>query len=165
MSDYAKKSGLSLLQMVLGGAGIVGGIWMIIAPFALKYSEATVFDAKAKKAVPVDLTAVTVSDIVVGVGLIALVGFVLLTASNVTMAKFRFYATVAVMVLGVYLIAVPYIFDLLKVASYMSLDKPNTNDQLIGILTVVLGGFALQLSSPASESTTTTTSQVATPTV
>ena len=162
MSDYVKKSGISLMQMVLGGAGIVGGIWMIIAPFALKYNEATVLDAKTKKPVPVDLTAVTVSDIVVGVGLIALVAFVLFTANYATLAKLRFYATIAVMVLGVYLIAVPYIFDLLKVASYMSLDKPNTNDQLIGILTVVLGGFALQLGFLPNESGRATTSEVAT---
>jgi uncharacterized membrane protein YbhN (UPF0104 family) len=163
MLNYDNKAGSGLLLKVLGGAGVVGGIWMIIAPFALNYSGATVFDAKAKKAVPVDLTAVTVSDIVVGVALIALVGFALLTANNAALARFRFYATIAAMVVGVYLIAAPYIFDVLKVASYMSLDKPNTNDQLIGIVTVVLSGFALQLSSPTSEPATTTTVEAATP--
>jgi hypothetical protein len=144
MTDYAKRLGLSLWQLVLGSLGIGGGIWMIMAPFILNYGGATILDAKTKKPVAVDLAAVTISDIVCGVLLIALVGFALLSARNVALAKFRFYAGIAVIGVGVYLIAAPYLFDLLKVAEYMGLDKPNTNDQLVGILTIVLGGFALQ---------------------
>src|SRR4029078_4119529 len=126
MLDYNKTS-FGTLPKVLGGLGIVAGIWMILAPFVLNYSGATVLDAKTKKPVPVDLTAVTVSDIVVGVVLLALVGFALFTANNATFAKLRLYANIGVIVAGAYLIAAPYIFDLLKVASYMGLDKPNTN--------------------------------------
>jgi hypothetical protein len=156
MKAYDKATGLSPLKIALGTAGIIGGIWMILAPFVLNYGGTTVFDAKTKKQVPVDLSAVTVSDIVAGVLLIALVGFALLTANNAAMAKARFYATLAVVAVGVYLVAAPYIFDLFKVAEYMGLDKPNTNDQLIGMLTIVLGGFAGQLefgSSTEPEST------------
>jgi hypothetical protein len=32
----------------------------------------------------------------------------------------------------------------LKVAEYLGLDKPNTNDQLMGILSVIAGGYAYQ---------------------
>jgi hypothetical protein len=161
MSDY-KKTGFGPVQMVLGGLGIVGGLWMILAPFVLNYGGATIIDAKTKKPVPVDLTAVTVSDIIVGVVLIALVGFALYTASNAALAKYGFYATIGVILVGVYLIAAPYIFDVLKVASYMGLDKPNTNDQLIGILSVVLGGYALQTTYLPNESGRATTSEVPT---
>jgi hypothetical protein len=144
MKAYDKKVGLSTLKVTLGGLGIVGGIWMLVAPFVLNYAGATTLDAKTKKLVPVDLTAVTVSDIVAGVLIVGLVAFALSTANNTAMAKLRLYAGIATVVVGVYLVAVPYIFDLLDVANYMSLDKPNTNDQLIGILTIVLAGFAVQ---------------------
>jgi hypothetical protein len=144
MTGYVKRMSLSPWQLILGGLGMVGGIWMILAPFILNYAGTTLLDAKTKKLVSVDLTAVTLSDIICGMLLVGLVGFTLLTANQLAMAKLRFYASVAVILVGVYLIAAPYIFDLLKVAEYMGLDKPNTNDQLVGILTIVLGGFAFQ---------------------
>ena len=144
MKAYEKSTGLTTLKMVFGGLGIVGGVWMILAPFVLNYGGATKFDATAKKQVPVDLSAVTASDIIAGVLLIALVGFALLTANNEAMAKFRFYAGMAVVAVGVYLLAAPYIFGLLDAASYMTLDVPNTNDQLLGILSIVIGGYATQ---------------------
>lgn len=144
MTDYAKRLGFNFWQLILGGLGLVGGIWLILAPFILNYGDVTILDAKTKKPVAVDLTAVTLSDIICGVLLIALVGFALVSVKNVALAKIRFYVGIAVILVGVYLIAAPYLFDLLKVAEYMGLDKPNTNDQLVGILTIVLGGFALQ---------------------
>ncbi len=152
MTDYAKRLGLSSWQLMLGGLGIIGGIWMILAPFILNYGGATILDAKTKKPVPADLTAVTISDIICGLLLIGLLGFILMTAKNAELARIRFYASIAVIAVGVYLIAAPYIFDLLKVAEYMGLDKPNTNDQLVGILTIVLGGFALQTTFLPNES-------------
>lgn len=156
MKAYETKStGFSPLQLALGGLGIIGGIWMVIAPFALNYGGATTLDAKTKKPVPVDLSAVTTNSIICGVLLVALVGFALLTANNTAMYRLRQIATVAVIVVGIYLMAAPYIFDLLKVAEYMALDKPNTNDQLIGILTVVLAGFSYQYAFLPTPSETT----------
>lgn len=146
MTGYTKRLGLSSWQLLLGGLGIVGGIWLILAPFVLNYRGATLLDAKTKKSSPLDLSAVTISDLTCGVLLVALVGFALVTANNPALAKIRFYVSLAVIAIGVYLIAAPYIFDLLKVAAYMGLDKPNTNDQLVGMLSVVLAGFALQTS-------------------
>lgn len=144
MTSFQQSRGLSPLQTAFGGLGIIGGIWLILAPFVLNYSGAMGLDAKTKKLVPVDISAVTVSDIICGILLIGLVGFALLTANNPAMARIRLYASVVVIAVGVYLIAAPYVFDLLKLAEYLALDKPNTNDQLIGILTVVIAGFALQ---------------------
>jgi|GEM_PF-1293392 len=152
MTGYEKRLNLSPWQLTLGGLGIVGGIWLILAPFVLNYGGTTIIDAKTKKPVAVDLSAVTTSDIICGVLLVALVGFALLTANNVAMAKLRFYAGTTVILVGVYLLAAPYLFDLLKVAEYMGLDKPNTNDQLVGILTIVLGGFAFQSTFLSNES-------------
>jgi len=161
MKAYEKSTGLSPLKMALGGLGIVGGVWMILAPFVLNYGGTTVLDAKTKKQVPVDLSAVTTSDIIVGVLLIALVGFALLTANNAAIAKIRFYVSIAVVVVGVYLVAAPYLFDLLKVAEYMALDKPNTNDQLIGLLTIVIGGYAAQQEFFPTEAETSEVNPVA----
>jgi ABC-type maltose transport system permease subunit len=141
------KSGFASLsdtQKIFGVLGIIGGIWLILAPFILNYGGATVFNATSKTNVPVDLSAVTVSDIICGVLLLALVGFSVLTAGNPATERLRFYANVAVVIVGVYLLAAPYTFNLLDVANYLALDKPNTNDQLIGIITILLGGFALQ---------------------
>lgn len=149
MTDYAKRFGLSWWQLILGGLGIVGGIWLILAPFILNYGGATILDARTKKLVPVDLAAVTISDITCGVLLIGL----LVIANQVKNTKVRINISIEIILIGVYLIAAPYIFDLLKVASYMGLDKPNTNDQLIGIVIVVLGGFALQTNFPLSTET------------
>jgi hypothetical protein len=151
MSGYDKGPRLSPWQLVLGGSGIVGGIWLILAPLILNYGGTTVLVATTKKPVPVNLAAVTTSDIICGVLLVALVAFTLWSANKMAMARFRFYASTAVILVGVYLIAAPYLFDLLKVAQYMSLDKPNTNDQLVGILTVVLGGFAFQTTFLSNE--------------
>jgi len=144
MKEYETSEGLSTSRLVYGGLGILGGIWLLVAPFLLGYSNITVLDAATKKQVPADLSAVTISDIILGVILLALTGFCLATASNPAMAKMRQYANIAVIVAGVYLVAAPYLFDLFKAASYLALDKPNTNDQLIGLLTIIIAGFAYQ---------------------
>jgi len=163
MKEYTQTNGLSTSRLVYGGLGILGGIWLLIAPFALGYNNITTLNAATKKQVPVDLGAVTASDIIVGVILIVLTGFALAAASNPALAKLRMYANVAVIVAGVYLIAAPYLFDLLKVASYMSLDKPNTNDQLMGLLTVVVAGFAFQKEFRTHEADNGTVSQIQIP--
>lgn len=144
MKEYTETAGLSTSRLVYGGLGILGGIWLLISPFALGYNNITVIDAATKKPVAADLGAVTASEIILGVIILALTGFALATATNPAMAKLRQYANIAVIVAGVYLLAAPYLFDLLKVASYLALDKPNTNDQLMGILTIVIAGFAYQ---------------------
>jgi len=144
MKEYEQTTGLSTSRLAYGGLGIIGGIWLLVAPFVLGYNNITVLDAATKKQVPADLGAVMTSDIILGVILIALTGFALATASNPALAKLRQYANIAVIVAGVYLLAAPYLFELLKVASYLSLDKPNTNDQLIGLLTIIIAGFAYQ---------------------
>lgn len=160
MKQYTQTNGLSTSRLVYGGLGILGGIWLVIAPFALGYNNITTLNAATKKQVPVDLGAVTASDIIVGVIIIALTGFALATASNPAMAKLRMYANLAVIAAGVYLIAAPYLFDLLKVASYLSLDKPNTNDQLMGMLTIIVAGFAFQKEFRSNEAENGTVSQL-----
>jgi len=99
------KTDFGPVQKVLGGLGLVGGVWMIVAPFALNYGGATILDAKTKKTVPVDLTAVTVSDIIVGVVLLGLVGFALVSANKLELQKYRLYANIGVIAAGVYLVA------------------------------------------------------------
>jgi drug/metabolite transporter (DMT)-like permease len=162
MKANEQTAGLSTTRLVFGGLGIIGGIWMILAPFALGYNNMTVLDAKTKKLVPVDLGAVTTSDIIVGLLLLGLVGFALATASNPAMAKLRMYANLAVIGVGIYLLAAPYLFDLLKVASYLSLDEPNTNDQLIGLLTIIIAGFTFQKEFLLPETETENVSQLTT---
>ncbi|MDB5080266.1 MAG: hypothetical protein JWP00_2190 [Chloroflexi bacterium] len=162
MKEYENKSGLSTSRLVYGASGIIGGIWMLIAPFALGYNNITALDPKTKTRVPVDLGAVTTSDIIVGVLLIVLTGFALATASNPALLKLRKYANITVILTGVYLLAAPYLFDLLQVASYLSLDKPNTNDQLIGMLTILIAGFAYQKEFLKEEDGSGTENRVAT---
>ena len=144
MKEYVKRSGLSVMQIIMGVFGIVGGVWMILSSFVLNYSGITILDATSKKQVPVDLGAVTASDMVAGVILIILGVAALLITRSPLIHRIQQIATVGMIVVGLYLMAAPYLYDLLKVASYMGLDKPNTNDQLVGILAVLVGGFTLQ---------------------
>ncbi len=162
MKANVQETGLSTTRLVYGGLGVIGGIWLILAPFVLGYNTTTVLDAKTKQQVPVDLGAVTANSIIVGVILLALVGFCLATISNPAMAKLRMYANIAVIGVGIYLLAAPYLFDLLKVASYLSLDKPNTNDQLIGLVTIIIAGFTFQKEFLPKETETDNVSQVTT---
>jgi hypothetical protein len=162
MKANVQATGLSTNKLIYGGLGIIGGIWLILAPFVLGYNNMTVLDAKTKLQVPVDLGAVSANSIIIGIILLALVGFGLATASNPAMTKLRMYANVGVIVAGAYLIAAPYLFDLLKVASYLSLDKPNTNDQLIGLLTIIIAGFTFQKEFLPKETETDNVPQVAT---
>jgi hypothetical protein len=144
MKAYEESTSLSLSQKVLGAFGIVGGIWMIAAPFVLNYGGITVLDAATKKQVSADLGAVTANDIVIGV-LLILVGIAaLLVTNSKTIYQLQKVAVIGAIVIGIYLMAAPYLFDLLKVAEYLGLDKPNTNDQLVGILSVIAGGYAYQ---------------------
>jgi hypothetical protein len=152
MKEYVKRTSLSLSQLVLAVLGLVAGIWMLVAPSVLNYGGITVLNAATKKQVPVDLSAVTVSNITVGIVLIVLGLAALLITSNKLIYQLQRVANLGMIVAGIYLMAVPYLFDLLKVASYMSLDKPNTNDQLIGILAVVVAGFLFQRQYLVSES-------------
>ena len=117
---------------------------MILAPFALNYNSITVLDAASKKQVPADLEAVFASDIMAGVFLIGLGLAALLLTNSQLIYRLQMVATAGITVVGLYLMAAPYLFDLMKVASYMGLDKPNTNDQLVGILAVIVSGFAFQ---------------------
>jgi hypothetical protein len=161
MKEYVKKTSLSLSQIVLAVLGLIAGIWMLIAPSVLNYGGITVLNAATKKQVPVDLSAVTVSNITVGIVLIVLGLAALLITSNKLIYQLQRVANLGMIVAGIYLMAVPYLFDLLKVASYMSLDKPNTNDQLIGILAVVVAGFVFQRQFLASENTASSTQKEA----
>ncbi len=144
MKEYTKRSGLSLTQIILGVFGIVGGAWMILAPFVLNYNAITVLNAATKKRVPADLGAVFTSDTTVGVALIALGLATLLVTNSKLVYRIQMIANVGIIAAGLYLMVAPYLFDLMKVASYMGLDVPNTNDQLAGILAVVVGGFFFQ---------------------
>jgi hypothetical protein len=161
MKEYVKRTSLSLSQLVLAVLGLIAGIWMLVAPSVLNYGGITVLNAATKKQVPVDLSAVTVSNITVGIVLIVLGLAALLITSNKLIYQLQRVANLGMIVAGIYLMAVPYLFDLLKVASYMSLDKPNTNDQLIGILAVVVAGFVFQRQFLASENTASSTQKEA----
>ena len=152
MISYVKRSGLSPWHLILSGLGIVGGIWLILAPFVLNYANATSFDAVTKKPISVDLTVATNSDISCGVILIALVVFMLLTVNNEKLAKVRINVGIEIILLGVYLMAAPYLFEMLKVG--VRLDGPSLNDQLIGSLIILLGGFAFQNRLVASSNIT-----------
>jgi membrane protein implicated in regulation of membrane protease activity len=162
MKEYVKKSSLSSSQLVLAALGLLAGIWMLIAPSVLNYNAITVLNAATKKQVPVDLSAVTASDITAGIVLIVLGLAALLVTNTKLVYKVQMVATLGMVVAGIYLMAAPYLFDLLKVASYMSLDKPNTNDQLIGILAVVVAGFVFQRQYLASVETETTRKEAVT---
>lgn len=164
MKEYEKRQdqGFSPAQLVYGGLGILGGLWLIAAPFVLNYSGIQTLNATTKKMVAVDLSAVTTSDIICGSLLIGLVGLAMYTLTNKALYKLGMYANAAVILVGIYLVAAPYLFDLLKVASYMSLDKPNTNDQLVGILTLIIGGFAFQRTYLHGETTSDSPAQMAT---
>ena len=109
-------------QMLLAGLGVVGGIWMLVAPAVLNYSGITVLNAATKKQVPADLAAVTASDITIGIVLIVLGLAALLVTSSILVYRVQRVANLGLIVAGVYLMAVPYLFDLLKVAEYMGLD-------------------------------------------
>ncbi len=153
MKEYVEKASLSLSQLVLAALGLIAGIWLLVAPSVLSYGSITTLNAATKKQVPVDLSALTASDITAGVVLIVLGIAALLITSSKLIYRVQMLANLGMIVAGIYLMAVPYVFDLLDVASYMNLDKPNTNDQLIGIVTVIIAGFVFQRNYIASVDT------------
>ena len=73
MKEYVKKTSISPSQLVLAALGLVAGIWMLCWHRQyLNYSGITVLNAATKKQVTVDLSAVTASDITIGIVLIVL---------------------------------------------------------------------------------------------
>ncbi|NWJ48288.1 MAG: hypothetical protein HXX08_20730 [Chloroflexi bacterium] len=139
-----KSSGLGKTQLTYGVLGIIGGLYLITAPFLFNYDG-----IKNAKGVKVDLSFVQTSDIICGVLVVLLVGFALATAakeSTLQLRKFAAYATIAV---GVWLMFSPYFVDLMNnifkagFVSYIDISNPNFVDQGSGVLLVVLSGFAL----------------------
>jgi hypothetical protein len=138
-----KSNGLGKTQLTYGVLGIIGGLYLITAPFLFNYSGITV------KGKSVDLSFVQTSDIICGVLVVLLVGFALATAtkeSTLQLRKFAAYATIAI---GVWLMFSPYFVDLMNnifkagFVSYIDISNPNFVDQGSGVLLVVLSGFAL----------------------
>ncbi len=107
-----------------GGLGVVGGIWLIISPYLFDYSG---YAANA-----------TLLGIVAGVVTIALSGFCILTEKMPAMQTYRFYAGIALVAMGVLLMAGPYLLN------YNQLRDPLWNLQLTGAVFILIAGFVVQ---------------------
>jgi vacuolar-type H+-ATPase subunit I/STV1 len=114
-----------------GGLGVLGGIWLIIAPFILDYSAvASTATTNANNA--------TLMSIIVGVVAIVLSIFLVATEKIQSLHTLRLYAGIGLIFVGVWLMAAPFLFN------YNSLAQPLMSMQIAGALYILVAGFVMQ---------------------
>ncbi len=115
---------------LMGGLGILGGIWLIVSPFVFGYNDLSVGKTGGQNA--------TTMGIICGSIAILLAGFCLLTEKMPTLQKSRFNAAIGLILLGVWLMAAPYLFN------YADLRNPLYNLQITGAIFVIVAGYVFQ---------------------
>ncbi|HEX2911781.1 MAG TPA: SPW repeat protein [Chloroflexia bacterium] len=104
-----------------GWLGVIGGIWLIIAPFILGYSN---------NSTPL------YNDIIFGIIGIVLTGFCALTAGQPNTAQARRIAGWLSVLEGVWLIIAPFVLG------YNNIGAALWNDIITGVLFVIIGAYA-----------------------
>lgn len=113
-----------------GGLGILGGLWLIISPFLFGYNSLPVFTVQGQNA--------TLLGIITGIITIGLAGFLVATEKLPTMQTYRTWAGMALVAMGAFLMASPYLFN------YSVLKDPLWNLQITGAIFILVAGFVMQ---------------------
>ncbi len=112
-----------------GAVGVLGGIWLIVSPFLFGYNDSNSANSS---------TGATTMGLVCGVITIGLAGFCMATEKLPTMQLYRFGAAIALILMGVWLVLAPYLFD------YFSLRNPLYNLQITGVIFILIAGYVFQ---------------------
>lgn len=105
-----------------GWLGVIGGIWLIIAPFILNYSS-----------YPTPLY----NDIIVGVIAIILTGFCSLTYNQASTSQARMVAGWLAALAGLWLIIAPFVLG------YSNVSNALWNDIITGVVFIVVALYAV----------------------
>ena len=114
----------------MGGLGVLGGIWLIVSPFVFGYNDLSVGKTGGQNA--------TIMGIICGVMAILGAGFCIATEKMPAMQKLRFNVAIGLVLLGVWLMAAPYLFN------YADLRDPLSNLQITGAIFVLVAGYVFQ---------------------
>jgi hypothetical protein len=129
-----KSDEFTTLDLTLtGGLGVLGGIWLIINPFILDYNSLT---GKLK----VGGDNATLVSIISGVILIALSLFCIAIEKQPSFFFYRFYAGIATIFLGLFLLVSPQLLNFYT-TGYRD---PLWALQITGGLIVLIAGFVVQ---------------------
>jgi hypothetical protein len=110
-----------------GWLGVVGGIWLILAPFILNYSN---------------IDNALWNDIIVGAAAILLTGFCALTALRLETSQMRLIAGGLSILAGVWLIIAPFLLN------YSNIENALWNDIITGALFIIVGIYAVVYHRP-----------------
>ena len=121
----------SMTNLSLTGAlGVLGGIWLIISPFVFGYNDLSADKTSGQNATTMGISC--------GVITILWAGFCLATKRMPALQKYRFNAAIGLILMGVWLMAAPYLFD------YAHLRNPLSNLQITGAIFILVAGYVFQ---------------------
>lgn len=125
------KTNQTLNLTLTGSLGIVGGIWLLIAPFLLNYKDAAAnLQTNANNA--------TILSLIAGSVAIVLSGFAVATERMPQLRPYRYIAGFGLLALGLVLMAAPYLFN------YAVLRNPLWSLQITGGIFALIAGFVMQ---------------------
>ncbi|MEI6046164.1 MAG: hypothetical protein WCS37_17570 [Chloroflexota bacterium] len=129
MKNTAKLFSFSTVNLTLTGVlGALGGVWLILAPSLLNYTLPT--KTQGDNA--------TLMAIICGVIAIVLSLFCTVTEKQVALQKYRFIAGSLLVVLGIWLMAAPYLFN------YAIVRDALWSLQITGGLFALTAGFVME---------------------
>ncbi len=116
-----------------GGLGVLGGLWLIVSPYLFDYSNFS--GAKNLKG---SADNATLLGLICGIITIVISVFLIATEKNNNMLQARIYAGISLILMGVLLMAAPYLFN------YSMIRDPLWNLQLTGAFFVLIAGYTVQ---------------------
>lgn len=126
------KTNQTLNLTLTGSLGIVGGIWLLIAPFLLNYKDTAAANLQT------NANNATILSLIAGAVAIVLAGFAVATERMPQLRPYRYIAGFALLALGLVLMAAPYLFN------YAVLRNPLWSLQITGGIFALIAGFVMQ---------------------
>jgi hypothetical protein len=134
MKSMTNLRSFSTLNLTFtGGLGVLGGLWLIVSPYLFDYNNFG--GAKNLKG---SADNATLLGLICGIITILISVFLIATEKNDSMLQARIYAGISLVLMGVLLLAAPYLFN------YSMLRDPLWNLQLTGAIFVLIAGYTVQ---------------------
>jgi SPW repeat len=122
-TNLSGQRGTNYLTVSLPGwLGVIGGVWLLVAPSILSYA---------------DITKPFYNDLIGGIVAIVLTGFCALFATTPATVLYRKIAGGLVALGGVWLILAPFILD------YSGITNALWNDVITGAVFILMAGYSL----------------------